>query len=254
MLSSISTAPIFTLIDIVKHGNTDILTLLNLSETDFFHVPFEEILNSSNDVSFGVNQIRERYNKPIACIFNHFVVKHYDSNDKEYYFIAHTKDLSLISRMFNKLCSEFGGGAYNEYKSVSFYKKDKVLKLTAGVVEDGDLPFSHFWFQHEMGITYKMSYLQHPFQQLQFMIRVNQRMPNRAPRTDSILSLLNFDINNILSEQESYRHIEVKDSAVAFVDYVCSLREKEFGLFDVLAVRIFGNTKSFDQSVDTCFS
>lgn len=207
MLSYISTAPIFKLIDVVKRGNTDILTLLKLRETDFYHVPFEEILNSSNDVSFGVNQIWERYNKLIAGIFNHFVVKHYDSNDKEYYFITHTNDLSLISRMFNKLCSEFGGGAYNEYKSVSFYEKEKVLKLAAGVVEDGDLPISHFWFQHDIGITYRMSYLQHPLQQLQFMISVNQRMPNRAPRTDSILSLLSFNIDSILSEQESYRHI-----------------------------------------------
>ncbi|MBJ6117134.1 hypothetical protein JAO76_02950 [Pontibacter sp. BT310] len=246
-----TTAPLFRLLDRLKAGEKNILGLLKLSEKDFHQVPFEEILNSPHDAAYGVDTILERYNRPVLGIFDHLVLRYYDNGDQEFLFITHTHDVNLISKIVDKLHFMFGTGLYDDRHFHSFYNVNKVQKLARGIIEDGDLPISCLWFHHAHDLVFKLTYFQTPKKQLGFIVKKNARILDRTPRKNSVLDFLEFNIDDILSGQESLRHIEFEDNNILYIDFTYQLPVKEFGIFDIITIRIFDNSKIFNLTTQT---
>jgi hypothetical protein len=70
-------------------------------------------------------------------------------------------------------------------------------------------------------------------------------------KEQNILHLLDMNLEDLLSQEEEYKKVEIINGEIRFIDYFYNLASPQLGVFDKASIRIFGDKKSFDVNNNT---
>lgn len=235
----------------IKKGERDILSLLHSSQSEFQNAPFDTLMENTDDVLAGVNRVQMNFHKKLLTPFENTLIKHHDNGDIKFVFYTTTTNTATIHSIAETLFSELGHGMYDNRKFRSFKEKDKIEALSKGIYTSESDEIVQMWIVED--VHFILQYRVDPLQQFSLMIVLKApKIPDIQPRNKgTILSLLHFDIQNVLSQNPDHTISETTDGKLAFKEYFYTLPVKELKCFDQLKIRIFGPDRQFSQDVQT---
>lgn len=235
----------------VKEENQTILDSLNLSQSDFEEASGEELLSNSDDLVSGVNRVQKKFDTTFFKLFENMLIKHHDNGDVKYIFYTQTNDANKIIEIADFIFGEFGNGYYDDRKHTPFHKKEKVISLSQGKYLTNRDEIVHVWLLDKYSIV-----LQYRIQPMrQFVLSVTEKQEKEVNksvrRKGTILNHLKLDANALLQESEIDKEVEIEKNTIKFIDYFFNLKPKEFGVFDIAKLRIFGGEREFREDIQT---
>ena len=235
----------------IKNGKRDFFEILKLNEAGFNEASFDELLSNTDDVIAGVNRVQKNFNQTFFNIFNNCLIKHHDNGDIKFVFYTVTNEAKSIIEFASVLFNELGTGNFDDRRFTPFTNQQKIIEIFQGIYLQESDELVHFWF-HE-NISFLLQYRISPLRQFSLMITKGapKEYDLSVRRKGTILDLLDFNIDQLLSAEPTELKEEFDGDKIKFIDYTYHLDEKEFDVFDTMSIRIFDNVRSFRKNIQT---
>ena len=230
----------------LNSGKDNVLEILDLKESDFKRLSYDQIIENPADMASGVVGVKAKFNIKAFGIFDSLLIKELDNRDIKYIFHTTTKDYNKINEIADTIHSILGESYCNTEIHSSFTEKDKVLNLTRGSYNSLADELVDVWLIED--ITILLQYRIDP--KFEFSLFVTKSLPkkiNRETRKNwTIAKYLKNDFSTIFSEQEDYK-LEVlsDDGTVASTKYYYHLDSRELNIFNRLEIQQGGSQKDF---------
>ncbi|TKC07910.1 hypothetical protein FA048_12140 [Pedobacter polaris] len=238
-------------IEELNNDKSNYLNALRLSKGSLREVPFEMLMQNSDDIADGVNKVEVIFERTFFGIFKSLHIKHNDKGETQMMFYEEIENHHMILELFSLLKNTLGGGVLADHKFSSFNDIKKVAELAKGRYKNAGDELLHLWDAGEFMVT--LNYKLNPLRQLLLSFRLKKEKILDAVRRENgtLIQLLKhsprlLDYENPLSEKPTFENEKIK-----FIDYEFELIESEFEIFNRLAVRLFSDEKEYNTSTHT---
>lgn len=235
----------------LKNGERDFYKALRTGEGDFKDATFEQLMSNEDDVLARVNRVQMNFKTLYFELFDSCLIKHHDDGEIEFVFYTTTDNAVKVIEISEILFDELGHGFFDKTQFTPFTNHEKIRTLAKGRYEQAKDAPMHIW--HHDNLLFGLHYRISPLRQLSLGISIKapQKVDNSVRRKGTILDLLHFDPEAILSGEPVHQVEENSGGQNKFVDYTFTLQQKEFDIFNVVEFRIFDEKKSFRKFVQT---
>lgn len=235
----------------LKNGERDFYKALRTGEGDFKDATFEQLMSNEHDVLARVNRVQMNFKTLYFELFDSCLIKHHDDGEIEFVFYTTTDNAGKVIEISEILFDELGHGFFDNTQFTPFTNHEKIRTLAKGRYEQAKDAPMHIW--HHDNFSFGLHYQISPLRQLSLGISIKapQQVDNSVRRKGTILDLLHFDPEAILSGEPVHQVEEKSGEQIKFVDYTFALQQNEFDIFNVVEFRIFDDKKSFRKFVQT---
>lgn len=208
------------------------------------------ISQNPNDAASGVNRVLGKAVPKLFSSFDNLLIKFYSEGNRQYFFYTVTSDITKVVSVFEALVNLLGAGIYDNRQFQTFRNIDSIKNIALGFASLPDDDCQTWWKindRFDINLLYKTT----PKQQLVMIVNEKKvfEIPNMR-RNDSIYPYLKFDIETILARSKT-KHTEYLEDDIKFVDYITTLDEPVFDIFDKVTIRLFRAEKFFDINIQT---
>lgn len=235
----------------IKNGERNFFEILKIKEDQFSDASFDELMSNTDDVLVGVNRVQKCFSKSFFGLFNNCLIKHHDNGNVKFIFYTVTNDAKRIIEVSSVLFAGLGHGYFDDNRFTPFTNQQKIKELAQGIyLQDSD-EIVHTWLHENVSLL--LQYRIDPLRQFSLMVTIAapKQYDSSIRRKGTILDLLHFNIDQLLSTEPIEKRSETEAGKIKFVDYTYRLDKKEWEVFDTLSIRIFDSLQTFNKNIQT---
>lgn len=218
------------------------LNSLKLHSGQVQQVPFDTIIdNNPMDIADGVTRVETKFGMQFFDLFENLVIKHYNDGRIKLMFFTEIKNPNKPLNFYRKLREELGGGWHYESKFSTFEMIDKVSNLAKGKFETTKDEVFHTW--HHGNFSFTLTFQIDPLRRLVFSVscKIKEDIDHSIRTKGTIAYLLKNNVNQVLAGEPIKAKPHLIQGNVKFTDYYYKLNEPEFGIFELVKVKVFSN-------------